>query len=90
MFGIDAEMPGMLVASIEHSPVYGGKLVSFDDAEAKKVPGVRAVVAIDRFQEPHGFQALGGVAVLADHTWAAMQGRQEAEGGVGLGRERVV
>lgn len=77
MFGIDAEMPGMLVASIEHSPVYGGKLVSFDDAEAKKVPGVRAVVAIDRFTEPHNFQALGGVAVLADHTWAAMQGRKK-------------
>jgi isoquinoline 1-oxidoreductase beta subunit len=77
VFGIDAEMSGMLVASIEHSPVYGGKVVSFDDAEAKKVPGVRAVVGIDRFQEPHNFQALGGVAVLADHTWAAMQGRKK-------------
>jgi isoquinoline 1-oxidoreductase beta subunit len=77
VFGYDAKMPGMLVASVEHSPVYGGKLVSFDGAEAKKVPGVREVIAIDRFKEPHGFQALGGVAVLADHTWAAMQGRKK-------------
>jgi isoquinoline 1-oxidoreductase beta subunit len=77
VFGYDAKMPGMLVASVEHSPVYGGKLVSFDAAEAKKVPGVRDVVVIDRFKEPHNFQALGGVAVLADHTWAAMQGRKK-------------
>jgi isoquinoline 1-oxidoreductase subunit beta len=46
-FGIDAKMPGMLVASIEHSPVYGGKLVSFDAAEAKKVPGVRDVLTLE-------------------------------------------
>ena len=77
VFGYDAKMPGMLVASVEHSPVFGGKLVSFDAAEAKKVPGVRDVIAIDRFKEPHNFQALGGVAVLADHTWAAMQGRKK-------------
>lgn len=76
-FGYDAKMPGMLIASIEHSPVYGGTLLNFDAAEAKKVPGVRDVIAIDRFKEPHGFQALGGVAVLADHTWAAMQGRKK-------------
>ena len=77
VFGYDAKMPGMLVASVEHSPVYGGRLVSFDAAEARKVPGVRDVIAIDRFKEPHNFQALGGVAVLADHTWAAMQGRKK-------------
>jgi len=77
IFGYDAKMPGMLVAMVEHSPVYGGKMVSFDGAEALKVPGVRHVVAIDRFKEPHGFQPLGGVAVLADHTWAAMQGRKK-------------
>ena len=77
LFGYDASMPGMLIASVEHSPVYGGKLASFDAAEAMKVAGVRAVIAIDRFKEPHNFQALGGVAVLADHTWAAMQGRRK-------------
>ncbi|MDZ7639430.1 MAG: molybdopterin cofactor-binding domain-containing protein [Bryobacterales bacterium] len=76
-FGIDAKMPGMLVASVEHSPVYGGTMISFDATEAKKVPGVRDVIAIDRFKGPHNFQALGGVAVLADHTWAAMEGRKK-------------
>ncbi|MCW5962874.1 MAG: xanthine dehydrogenase family protein molybdopterin-binding subunit [Bryobacterales bacterium] len=76
-FGYDAKMPDMLVASIEHSPVYGGTVASFDATEAKKVPGVQHVVAIERFKEPHNFQALGGVAVLADHTWAAMQGRKK-------------
>ena len=77
IFGYDATMPGMLVASVEHSPVYGGKVISFDASEARKVPGVRDVLEIPRFKEPHNFQALGGVAVLADHTWAAMQGRKK-------------
>jgi len=77
VFGLDAKMPNMLVASIEHSPVYGGTLVSFDAAETKKVPGVRDVVTIDRFKPPHNFQPLGGVAVLADTYWAALQGRKK-------------
>ncbi len=76
-FGMDAKMPGMLVASIEHSPVYGGKMASFDAAEAKKVAGVRDVIVLDPFKPPHNFQPLGGVAVLADHTWAALQGRKK-------------
>lgn len=77
VFGIDASLPGMLVAVVEHPPVFGGKVKSFDAAEAKKVAGVRDVIAIERFKEPHNFQALGGVAVLADHTWAAIQGRRK-------------
>jgi isoquinoline 1-oxidoreductase beta subunit len=76
-FGIDAKMPGMLVASVEHCPVYGGKVASFDAAEAKKVAGVRDVVTIDPFKPPHNFQPLGGIAVIADHTWAALQGRKK-------------
>src|SRR6185369_2044586 len=74
-FGIDARMPGMVYASIERSPVLGGKLKSFDDQEAKKVPGVQQTVVIPTFKPPHGFQALGGVAVIADNTWSAMKGR---------------
>ena len=38
-FGYDAKVPGMVYASIERSPVYGGKLKSFDDAEAKQGAG---------------------------------------------------
>ncbi|MBI4893457.1 MAG: xanthine dehydrogenase family protein molybdopterin-binding subunit, partial [Acidobacteria bacterium] len=77
VFGFDAKMPGMLVAVVEHPPVYGAKVVSFDATAAKQVAGVKDVVAIERFKEPHGFQPLGGVAVLAEHTWAAMEGRRK-------------
>src|SRR5882672_11112638 len=77
-FGIDATMPGMVYASIARSPVFGGKLKSYDDQEARKVRGVQKVVAIPGFKPPvHGFQALGGVAVIADNTWAAMKGREK-------------
>jgi isoquinoline 1-oxidoreductase beta subunit len=76
-FGYDARVPGMVYASIERSPVYGGKLKSFDDSEAKKVAGVERTVVVDAFKPPHAFQALGGVAVLANSTWAAMQARKK-------------
>jgi isoquinoline 1-oxidoreductase beta subunit len=75
-FGIDAKMPGMVYASIERSPVLGGKVKSFDDQEAKKVPGVQQTVVIPGFKPPHTFQALGGVAVIANNTWSAMKGRE--------------
>src|SRR5262252_5075100 len=76
-FGIDAMMPGMVYASIARSPVFGGKLKSYDDQEARKVRGVQKVVELPGFKPPHGFQALGGVAVIADNTWAAMKGREK-------------
>src|SRR5262249_28193290 len=76
-FGIDATMPGMVYASIARSPVFGGKLKSYDDQEARKVRGVQKVVNVPEFKPPHGFQALGGVAVIADNTWAAMKGREK-------------
>lgn len=77
IFGIDARMPGMLYASIERSPVLGGKLKTYDDKEAKKVSGVRDVIVIPDVTPPHGFKPLGGVAVVADNTWAAMKGREK-------------
>lgn len=77
IFGLDAKMPGMVHASIEHPPVLGGKVRSFDDSEAKKVKGVSAVIALDTFKPPHAFQQLGGVAVIADNTWTAMQARKK-------------
>lgn len=64
-FGIDVRVPGMLFASVERSPVYGGKVASFDASKAKAVPGVRDVVQIDT-----------GIAVVANSTWAAFQGRK--------------
>ncbi len=77
VFGIDAKVPGMVYASIERSPVMGGKIASVDDSEARKVAGVSQTVQIDPLKPPYGFQALGGVAVIADNTWAAMQGRKK-------------
>ena len=76
-FGMDARLPGMVYASIERSPVIGGTLKSVDDAEARKVRGVSQTVTIDPYQGPWAFQPLGGVAVIADNTWAAMQGRRK-------------
>lgn len=76
IYGMDARMDGMVYASIERSPVLGGKVKSFDDKEALKVSGVSQTVSIDPFQGPWGFQALGGVAVIANSTWAAFQGRR--------------
>src|SRR5215469_6042148 len=73
-FGIDSRVPGMLYAVIARCPVFGGKVKSFDAAKAKAVPGVRDVLAIDPV--PRGAFTAGGVAVLADNSWAAMQGRK--------------
>jgi len=80
-FGIDVRMPGMLVASIERSPVFGGKVKSFDATAARAVPGVRHVVQLDStpWTGTTGAWAVGtesGVAVVADTYWQAVQGRQ--------------
>jgi isoquinoline 1-oxidoreductase beta subunit len=77
MYGIDARLQGMVYASVEHPPVLGGKVNSRRDQEALRVPGVRQTVLIEPFKPPHGVQPLGGVAVIADNTWAAFQGRKK-------------
>ncbi len=76
IFGMDATMPGMVYASVEHPPVLGQKIKSYDDKDALKVPGVQKTLTIDTFKPPHQFQPLGGVAVIADNTWAAFKGRK--------------
>ena len=63
-YGIDAQVPGMLVAVMARTPMPGAKVRSVDDSAAKAVKGVRQVITI-----PHG------VAVLADGYWAARKGR---------------
>ena len=77
VYGFDAHVPGMVYASIERPPVLGGKLKGFDDSQARKVAGVQQTVVIEGAQPPYGFQALGGVAVIADNTWAASQARKK-------------
>src|SRR5947208_1787836 len=76
-FGIDSRMPGMLYAVIARCPVFGGKVAKFDAAKSKEVPGVRDVISIDAVG-PGAFTA-GGVVVLADNSWAAIQGRKALE-----------
>jgi len=73
IFGIDKRIPGMVFAAVERNPRLRGKIKSFDDTEARKVPGVTNVIKIamgvyDMERE--------GVAVIATSTWAALQGKK--------------
>jgi isoquinoline 1-oxidoreductase subunit beta len=75
VYGIDAKLPGMKYAVIARPPVMGGKLASYDGTAAMKVPGVEKIVVIEGTPPPSKFQPIGGVAVIARNTWAAMKGR---------------
>ena len=80
-FGIDVTLPGMLVASIERCPVFGGTVKSYDAAKAKAVPGVRNVVQLDAspWTSTNGAWGVGcaaGVAVVAETYWQAVTGRR--------------
>ena len=68
VFGLDVNVPGMLVAVVARPPVFGGQLKNFNADKAKAVPGVRYVVEIER-----------GVAVVADGFWPAKLGREALE-----------
>jgi isoquinoline 1-oxidoreductase subunit beta len=76
VYGIDPVLDGMMFAVVARPPVYGGKVASYDAAGALKVPGVVRVVEIPGTPPPSEFQPLGGIAVIAHNTWAAIQGRQ--------------
>jgi isoquinoline 1-oxidoreductase beta subunit len=76
-FGIDSRIPGMLYAVIARCPVFDGKVASFDATKAKSFPGVRDVFEIKI--SGRGASSTGGVAVLADNSWAAIQGRNLLE-----------
>jgi isoquinoline 1-oxidoreductase beta subunit len=64
IFGMDIQFPGLLTAVVAHAPVFGGKVRSFDAAKAKALPGVRYVIQVPT-----------GVAVIADHYYAANRGK---------------
>ncbi len=65
IYGMDVQVPGMLIASIERCPVFGGTVKSFDATATRAVKGVKQVV-----------QVSNGVAVVADSFWAALKGRR--------------
>ena len=64
IFGLDVRLPDMLFAVIARCPVFGGTFASYDDSAAKTVPGVKQIVALE-----------DRIAVVAENTWAAIQGR---------------
>lgn len=75
-FGIDIDLPDLLIASIERCPVIHGKVKTFDATQALKIPGVIDVIEMPSTPETVVYFPLSGVAVLATNTWAAMQGRK--------------
>jgi isoquinoline 1-oxidoreductase beta subunit len=85
-FGLDVRVPGMLFASVERSPVYGGTPRSFNADEVKSAASVRAVLELKSAHLTHQFgetsgpgsrnYSCAGVAVVADSTWAAMEARK--------------
>jgi len=86
-FGIDTHLPGMLIASMERCPAYGGTPRTFNSDELKTLPGVRGVYEIPAVHLTHQFgetsgpgsrnYSCSGVAVVADSTWAALQARKQ-------------
>ncbi|HYT04681.1 MAG TPA: xanthine dehydrogenase family protein molybdopterin-binding subunit [Gemmatimonadales bacterium] len=83
-YGIDVKVPGMLIASIERCPVFGGTLKRYDGGKAKASPGVRAVVALEPSpwtgkDGAWGVGCAAAVAVVADTYWHAVTGRRALE-----------
>ena len=87
-YGIDVSVGGMLFASIERSPVHQGTIRSFDDSEARKLPGVVDVIKIERIVKPvsvgvpgwdfyYDYTVQEGLAVVASSTWTAMHARKK-------------
>ncbi|QDA36557.1 xanthine dehydrogenase family protein molybdopterin-binding subunit (plasmid) [Paracoccus liaowanqingii] len=75
-YGIDVRREGMLYAVIARPPVFGGRVASLDDSAALQIAGVERIVRLDPPAIPAEFQPLGGVAVIARNTWAAIKGRE--------------
>ena len=76
-YGSDAFMPGMLFAVVARCPYFDGRLKSLDDSAARKVRGVQAIVPVAPPAAGHLTRNLAaGVAVVANSTWAAIQGRK--------------
>ncbi|MGV8844549.1 MAG: molybdopterin cofactor-binding domain-containing protein [Pseudomonas sp.] len=79
IYGADVQLDGMLYATIARPRVYGGTVKSFDASATLKVTGVLKVLEIASSPLPSEFQPLGGIAVIARNTWAAIKGREALE-----------
>ncbi len=74
-YAADIRLPGMLVAVIARPPDLFGAIARVDDAKAKTIAGVKQIVQLPAPTPPASSQPLGGVAVIATTTWAALKGR---------------
>ena len=77
-YGLDATLPGALVAVVERCPYFSGGLAALDASAARAVHGVRDVVVLPgpKPGEPLAANLATGVAVIADDTWSALKGRR--------------
>ncbi len=76
-FGFDVDFEGLKIAVIARPPVLFGHVKSYDAKATLKIPGVIKVVELPALKPPAVFNMLGGIAVIADNTWAALQGRDK-------------
>ena len=74
-YGLDVKKKDMVYACIKRCPVTFGSIDSYDDKDSLQVKGVTSVKSIDRIEKPFG--ALGGVAVIASNSWAAIEGQKK-------------
>jgi isoquinoline 1-oxidoreductase beta subunit len=77
VYAFDVRKDGMRYAVVARPPVYGGRVRAVDSSEAERVPGVERIVRLDGAAPPAGFNPLGGVAVIARNSWAALEGRKK-------------
>ena len=75
-YGADVRFDNMLYAVVARPPVYGSQVDSYDAREALQVTGVVKVIPIEGTKAPSEFHPLGGIAVVATNTWAAIEGRE--------------
>lgn len=75
MYGADTRLPGMKFAAVARPPVVFGKAIRYDASDALALEGVERVLEIPAAEPPALYKPLGGVAVIASNSWAALAGR---------------
>jgi isoquinoline 1-oxidoreductase beta subunit len=75
MYGADTRIPGMKYAAIARPPVVFGRVKSYNADQALAIAGVEQVIELPAAEAPALFQPLGGIAVIASNSWAALRGR---------------